>query len=169
MPLQSLKEEKARITKRKLKPGSYAVRIVLLSALVVALWDFFQNQNLAFHPSYVNFAGLCLSVMGIYMRLVAVRTLGKRFTAELKIVQNHELVKHGVYKYIRHPAYLGTSILGIGISLIFSSLYSFLLMLALLPCYLYRIHCEEVMLLEEFGDEYREYMKKTKKIIPFIY
>lgn len=169
MPLQKLEGGKVHITKRKLKPGSYAVRIVFFSALIVALWDFFQNQSMAFHPSLVNLAGLCLSVIGVYMRLVAVRTLGKQFTAELKIMQNHELIKRGIYQYIRHPAYLGTSILGIGISLIFSSLYSFLLMLALFPCYLYRIHYEENMLLERFGNEYREYMKKTKKIIPFIY
>jgi len=37
------------------------------------------------------------------------------------------------------------------------------------PLTLYRIGVEERMLIERFGDEYREYMKKTKKIIPFIY
>ncbi|MFQ6077173.1 MAG: methyltransferase family protein, partial [Candidatus Bathyarchaeia archaeon] len=56
-----------------------------------------------------------------------------------------------------------------GIPLFFSSLYGFLLMLGLFPCYLYRIRIEENMLLEKFGDEYREYIKKTKKIIPFVH
>jgi len=46
---------------------------------------------------------------------------------------------------------------------------SFLLMLGLIPLMLYRIKIEEKMLIEKFGDEYRQYMEKTKKLIPFIY
>jgi len=42
-------------------------------------------------------------------------------------------------------------------------------MLGLIPCFLFRIKIEENMLIEKFGDEYREYMKDTKKIIPFIF
>jgi len=42
-------------------------------------------------------------------------------------------------------------------------------MLGLIPCFLYRIKIEESMLIKKFGDEYREYTEKTKKIIPFIY
>ncbi|MFQ5712267.1 MAG: methyltransferase family protein [Candidatus Geothermarchaeales archaeon] len=70
---------------------------------------------------------------------------------------------------MRHPAYLGSLLLSPGIPLIFSSFYGFLLILWIIPCFLYRIRIEESMLLEKFGDEYREYMKETKKIIPFIY
>jgi len=56
-----------------------------------------------------------------------------------------------------------------GFSLLFSSLYGFILMQGFVSLTLYRIGVEERMLTERFGDEYREYMKKTKKIIPFIY
>jgi protein-S-isoprenylcysteine O-methyltransferase Ste14 len=158
-----------KIIKRKYTPGSLLVRIFFLSALSVTLWDFFQIQHAAFHLGFMTLTGFCLSIVGIYLRLVAVRTLGKYFSIELKTLQDHKLITQGVYKYIRHPAYLGTSLFGIGIPLIFSSLYGFLVMLPLIPCYLYRISHEENMLLEKLGDEYREYMKKTKKILPFLY
>ena len=114
-------------------------------------------------------AGLGLFFIGISTRVVAVRTLGKYFSPKLRTLQNHRLVDYGIYKHVRHPAYLGTLLFSIGIPLIFSSLYGFLLMLVLFPCYLYRIKFEERMLLEKLGDEYREYTKKTKKIIPLIY
>ena len=119
--------------------------------------------------SLVNVAGLCLFLIGVYIRVVAMRTLGKYFLTDLRTLQNHRLIKHGIYRHIRHPAYLGTLLFTIGIPLIFSSLYGLLLMLTLFPSYLYRIRIEESVLLEELGDEYREYMKKTKRIIPFIY
>jgi protein-S-isoprenylcysteine O-methyltransferase Ste14 len=126
-------------------------------------------QGMPIRLSLVNVAGLGLFLIGVYIRVVAMRALGKYFLTDLRTLQNHRLVKQGIYKHIRHPAYLGTVLFSIGIPLIFSSLYGFLLMLVLFPSYLYRIRIEESVLLEEFGEEYQEYMKKTKKIIPFIY
>lgn len=145
------------------------MRIVFLAAIIVTLWDFFQVQHVAFNLGFVNLSGFCFSIIGIYTRLVAIRTLGRFFSTELKMLQDHKLITHGIYKHIRHPAYLGTSLFGIGIPLIFSSLYGFLIMLALIPCYMYRISHEENMLLKKLGDEYREYTKRTKKMLPFLY
>jgi protein-S-isoprenylcysteine O-methyltransferase Ste14 len=156
--------------KRADKIARYRIRLILFfSALFVTLWDFVLIQEMAISSISVNLVGLGLFVIGVYIRVMAVRTLDKYFLTDLTTLQNHRLVKHGVYKYIRHPAYLGTLLFSIGVPLIFSSHYGFLLMLALFPCYLYRIRLEESVLLEKFGDEYREYKKKTKKVVPFIY
>ena len=157
-------------TERADRIARYYIRLILFfSALLVTLWDFVLIQGMPIRLSLVNVAGLGLFLIGVYIRVVAMRTLAKYFLTDLRTLQNHRLIKHGIYKHIRHPAYLGTVLFSIGISLIFSSLYGFLLMLVLFPSYLYRIRIEESVLLEEFGEEYREYMKKTKKIIPFIY
>lgn len=143
--------------------------LVFFSALLVTLWDFVKIQEMTYRLSLVNVVGLGLFSMGVSIRLVARRALGKYFSSGLKTTQKHELIKHGIYKYIRHPAYLGSLLLSPGVPLIFSSLYGFLLILGIIPCFLYRIRIEESMLIEKFGNEYREYMKETKKIIPFIY
>ena len=157
-------------TERVDKIARRNIRIILFFlGLIVTLLDFVLIQEMAVRFILVNVAGLGLFLIGVYVRVVAQRTLGKYFLTDLRTLQNHRLVKHGIYRYIRHPAYLCTVLFSIGISLIFSSLYGFLLMLALFPSYLYRIRIEESVLLEEFGDEYREYMKKTKRILPFIY
>jgi len=139
------------------------------SALLITLWDFVNIQEMTYHLSLVNVVGLGLFSIGVSLRIVARRTLSKYFSHGLKTSQKHELIKHGLYKYIRHPAYLGSLLLSPGIPLIFSSLYGFFLMLGLIPCFLYRIRIEESMLLEKLGNEYREYMKNTKKLIPYVY
>jgi len=144
-------------------------RSFLLSALIVALCDFVILQKVTFHLGLMNVTGVCLFLLGVYIRITAIRTLGKYFLTNLGALQNHRLVKHGVYKYIRHPAYLGTFLFGSGITLFFSSLFGFLLMVGLLLSYLYRIKNEEHMLIQIFGEEYQEYKKRTKKVIPFIY
>ena len=55
------------------------------------------------------------------------------------------------------------------IPLVLSSVYGFLVMLGIVPLFLYRIGIEEKMLIEKFGDEYLQYMKRTRKLIPLIY
>lgn len=143
--------------------------LVFILALLVTIWDSVQVQGMIYRFGIVNAVGLGLFVTGVSIRLMARRTLGRYFSHVLRTLQKPELIKHGIYKHFRHPAYLGSLLLSSGIPMIFSSLYGFFLMLGLIPCFLYRIKIEESMLIEKFGDEYREYMKKTKKIIPFIY
>ena len=143
--------------------------LIFVLALLVTVWDFVRVQGMIYRFDIANTIGLALFSIGVSIRIAARRTLGKYFSSGLKASQKHELIKHGIYKHIRHPAYLGSHLLSIGIPLIFSSLYGLFLMLGLIPCFQYRIKVEESMLLEKFGDEYREYMKKTKKLIPFVY
>ena len=143
--------------------------LVFALALLVAALDFIYIQKGVYRFGIVNAAGLALFLIGVVIRFVGKRTLGKYYSYGLRTLSDHKLVKHGIYKHIRHPISLAAIIYDVGIPLFFSSLYGFLLMLGLIPLMLYRIKIEEKMLIEKFGDEYREYMKKTKKLIPFIY
>lgn len=131
--------------------------------------DFVAVQGMNFRFGILNAIGLSLSLIGLFIRRVAKRALGKYYSYGLKIFQGHKLIKHGIYKNIRHPCYLAMILYSVGIPLFFSSLYGFLLMLGLIPCIIYRIRIEEKMLIEKFGNEYLEYMKKTRKLIPYIY
>lgn len=95
------------------------------------------------------------------------RALGKYYSYGLKPPE--KLIKHGIYKHIRHPLYLAMLLYTAGIPLTFSSVYGFMLTLGFISFIMYRIKIEDKMLIEKFEDEYREYMKKTKKLIPYIY
>jgi protein-S-isoprenylcysteine O-methyltransferase Ste14 len=88
----------------------------------------------------------------------------------VSIIEKHEMIETGIYKVIRHPAYLGylTSLLGIGLVL---GNWVGLTALVMLPLagILYRIHVEESELLGYFGSAYQEYASRTKRLLPGIW
>jgi len=143
--------------------------LVFFFALFVSFWEFVAVQGMVFRFSVLSVSGLILFVVGVGIRLAGKRALGKYYSYGLRVLPDHKLVTSGIYKYVRHPISLAVLVYGPGIPLIFSSLYGFLITLALSPLVLYRITIEERMLIQKFGDEYRDYIKRTKKIIPFLH
>jgi protein-S-isoprenylcysteine O-methyltransferase Ste14 len=85
-------------------------------------------------------------------------------------VENHELIETGLYKYIRHPGYLGQLIIFLGIATSLSNWLSVLLMIIpVLLGYINRINVEEKFMIEQMGQHYVDYQKRTKRLIPHIY
>ena len=119
-------------------------------------------------PSF-RYLGLIVIFAGIILRFIAVISLGKFFTVDVTIREDHKLKTDGVYKFLLHPSYFAslTSFIGFGIS-INSWIGLTLIIVAVLTVFIYRIKIEEKILIEQFGAEYLEYKKMTKGIIPFI-
>ena len=147
---------------------------MVLASFLVAVLDFVLIQNLRFQV--FAFVGLVLLMIGGYFRIKARLELRKKAgfgslaaTGRLQIVESHHLVKDGLYKHIRHPIYLGEILRNFGVVSIFSSVYGVLLMAVATGFLFFRMKNEEKMLIEQFGEEYREYQRMTKKIIPYIY
>lgn len=144
------------------------------AGFIVAILDFVFLQNLQFQV--FAFAGLLLSAVGGYVRHRSRLELKKKAgfgslvsTARLQIVERHQLVKDGLYKHVRHPIYLGETLRNFGFVLIPSSIYGALLIAVATIFLFFRMGIEEKMLIEVFGDEYKEYQKNTKKMIPYLY
>jgi protein-S-isoprenylcysteine O-methyltransferase len=86
------------------------------------------------------------------------------------VKQDHKLIQHGPYRFIRHPAYAAFILMGLGISIGFSSLLGIIaLFTVLLPALIYRIQVEEDLLGAEFGDLYKQYALHTRRLIPFLW
>lgn len=120
--------------------------------------------------SWLRYSGLLIIVFGMILRFIAIKTLGKYFSVDLSIHDNHELIRKGLYRYIRHPSYTGSllSFLGFGISL--NNWMSLIIVFVpILISFLYRINIEERLLLEQVGLNYNNYKKTTKRLIPLIY
>ncbi|MFW9992940.1 MAG: methyltransferase family protein [Candidatus Odinarchaeota archaeon] len=113
--------------------------IIFFSALLVTVLEYIVVQGSAFHISLMTLAGLVTMITGVTIRVVARMTLKKHFTHGLRTSSNHQLVMNGIYKHLRHPAYLGSLLFSPGIPLFFSSTSGFFIMLLLVPCFLYRI------------------------------
>ena len=143
--------------------------LVFSLALLVSFWDFVTVQGMVFRFSVFTVLGLILFVVGVGIRLAGKRALGRYYSYGLRVLPDHKLITGVIYGRVRHPISLAVLIYDPGIPLIFSSLYGFLITLALIPLILYRITIEERMLIQKFGDEYRDYMRRTKKLIPFLY
>ncbi len=148
--------------------------LVFSAGLVISAWEGFDGfVELARNPrslhllSIYNIVGLALLVIGFAIAFVAVGTLRRSYASTLVIRENHQLITHGIYRFTRHPVYLGVIIVSIGMPVFASSLYGLLTMSALIPIFLNRIRMEERMLTDEFGDAYRTYRGATSKLIPY--
>lgn len=118
----------------------------------------------------VPYIGLGLIAFGIFLRFFSVITLGKYFTVDITIRVNHKLKKDGIYRFIRHPSYLGSIISFIGFGISLNNVISLLIIsLMVIVAMLNRIRIEEKLLQKQFGDEYIDYMKRTYRLIPWVY
>jgi len=114
--------------------------------------------------------GMALFSAGLVIRLRSIAALKRYFTYSVSKVHGHKIVDTGMYKRLRHPGYLGQLIIFLGISMSISNWLSMLaMMIPVAFGYAYRIAVEERFMVEQFGDEYLDYQKRTKKLVPFIY
>ena len=120
-------------------------------------------------PDWVFYPGIVLMWVGVLFRQWAIAVLGRFFSTSVRIVENHRVVEKGPYRLVRHPSYTGILITFIGISLTVQSLGALLVLLAVFSvAFGYRIRVEEKTLLSELGDNYANYMKRTKRLIPYL-
>ena len=121
-------------------------------------------------PDILFWLGILLIYAGIALRISAIKVLGRYFTTSVAVVADQQVVEDGPYRLIRHPSYTGflITLLGFGLSLT----NNWLSLLAIMGCALigfsYRIRVEEHVLQEQLGQRYQEYMRRTKRLIPFV-
>jgi protein-S-isoprenylcysteine O-methyltransferase len=126
--------------------------------------------DLIFARPVLFYLGLGLMLAGLGLRAYAIRQLGRYFTPEVAIQPGQHVVDQGLYRYLRHPSYTGTFITILGYGLALTNGLSLAIMLVLPGlAYAFRMRVEEAALREAFGDEYRDYMRRTKRLIPFIF
>ena len=122
------------------------------------------------HGRFFALAGVVLFVAGLVLRWWAIITLGRFFTVDVTIEKDHELVERGPFRLVRHPSYTGVLLGFVGFALALRNWAG--LLIVLLPIFvalLYRMNVEEEALSHALGSRYVEYMKRTKRLLPFIY
>ncbi len=119
---------------------------------------------------WMEYGGVGLFVFGIGMFVWARRTLGVNYSGHLSVKEGQKLIQSGPYRMIRHPAYAGYFLMALGLALGYSSLVGIASTLfALLPCMIYRIHIEDQLLAEHFGEQFDQYCRKVKRLIPGVW
>lgn len=128
------------------------------------------QASLHWNQGMIFFLGISCMLLGIAFRWYAIRVLGRFFTVNVAIHPEHTLVQTGPYRYIRHPSYTGALITQFGFGLAlgnWASISAILLCMAI--AYTYRISIEESALMAALGAPYREYMRRTSRLIPFLF
>ena len=114
--------------------------------------------------------GMAIVLLGTALRWQAIRTLGSSFTGSVVLEEAQKLVSHGLYRRIRHPAYTGILLVVLGFGLMMDNWASILaITTGMFVGLLYRISIEEAALCQYFGQDYRDYMACTKRLIPFLF
>jgi protein-S-isoprenylcysteine O-methyltransferase Ste14 len=156
----------------KKKDNAKGSTILLRASLYVSIvLAFLLSENkITLLPDWLFYPGVLLMVLGLLVRQGAIIVLGRSFTQTISVQKNQKVVDHGPYRYIRHPSYLGLFMIVIGIGVALQTWGGILVIIVLFGLAVgYRIHIEEKFLVLELGDEYIKYMKKTKRLIPFIF
>ncbi len=116
------------------------------------------------------FIGISLMLAGLAFRFYAMSVLGRFFTYDVAVQADQTVVEIGPYRYIRHPSYTGAFITLVGLGL---ALGNWVGLLALLACmataYAYRISVEEAALVAALGEPYKQYMRRTRRLVPFLF
>jgi protein-S-isoprenylcysteine O-methyltransferase Ste14 len=112
--------------------------------------------------------GIAIAVLGIIVRGYAVISLGRFFTTRVMTQPGQMVVERGPYRWIRHPSYTGALLTVLGILLCQANWLSLACFPLALPGFAYRISVEESALTAALGDAYRDYMRRTKRLVPFV-
>jgi len=111
--------------------------------------------------------GAAAMAAGLWLFWRSHADLGDSWSVTLELNAEHRLVTRGVYHLVRHPMYLSFFVLGIGQALLLANWIAGLSGLAATALLVaVRLPHEEAMMIEAFGDEYRDYMRRTGGILP---
>lgn len=114
--------------------------------------------------------GVMCFVIGLWLFYRSHAHLGTNWSITLEVREGHRLITQGVYRRIRHPMSLALALYSSGQALVIpnwvagpANLIAFAILFAL------RVHAEERMMFEEFGEEYAAYSARTKRLIPGVW
>jgi protein-S-isoprenylcysteine O-methyltransferase Ste14 len=115
------------------------------------------------------FAGCLLAMAGVALVLRSRAALGPAWSLAPSADYDMGFVTTGPYRFVRHPIYLGLSVMAVGQALAFSSWPAFLILLSgIVPTFAWRACTEERLLSRTFGERYALYRKRTRMIIPYL-
>lgn len=150
--------------------STLGIVVVYIGGQIAAMleWVFFRGGHVVYDVFF--WLGLVLAAGGLVFRVWCIKTLGRFFTTEVQVQQGQRIITEGPYKYVRHPSYLGAYLAIVGSTLLVHAYFSAVATAFLLGvAYYYRIVVEETTLVREFGDEYADYQKVSKRFLPFVY
>ena len=134
--------------------------------VIYAATDWLDFANYAL-PTWAGWLGVVIISGAVFVFWRSHADLGLNWSPSLEIREKHELITRGIYGVIRHPMYASQFLWVIAQPLLLQNwIAGWLDLLVFVPFYFLRVEAEEKMMLDSFGDQYHEYMKKVGSVIP---
>ena len=161
----------------KPKHTEYKTSQKIKDYILYLLWALLGLQllGLSLFPFPYTMAGQCVGLVmasiGVVISVMGRHELGVNWAhgGEYQVKNNQELVTTGIYRYIRHPIYLGVMLAYGGGQIVAGSYLSIVFLILFTYSSIVQAQKEEKLLLHHFGQKYEDYMQKTKILIPFLY
>lgn len=153
---------------RRQRVAVLLLQVAGLAIVVLAPWSD-RREVLVLASPVLRPVGLVLFVVGQVVMSWGQLALDAQFSLEVTVQRNHRLVTHGLYRYLRHPRYLGILLFTLGIALTYRSWLAVALVAVEGLVLLWRIRDEEALLQREFGAEWEAYARGSWRLLPFLY
>ena len=151
--------------------GVFIVRVIVFVALISFLVMYFAGARwidafLFPLPGWLHWTGFVIGVLSMISWTWTQVTLDTQWSAQLQLTERHRLITTGPYARIRHPLYAAMFGWAISLALLTANWIFVAIAILSIAGTMARVPKEEQMMIEAFGDEYKEYMKHTGKIFP---
>ena len=130
--------------------------------------SWFAWSQILIYPEFMRWLGVVIVLINIPLLGWIHRTLDRQYSACLQIKESHSLITEGPYSRIRHPMYTVLNGFSFGISLVTANFLVICFAILVIIPFPFVARKEEQMMIETFGDEYQEYMKRTGRFFPRI-
>lgn len=145
------------------------IALQVLSLALVVLAPYTDRHAILPLVEVGRYVGVVLFTLGFLGMMWAQAHLGRMFSYDVNLQDQHQLITDGPYRLIRHPRYLGIMAFSLGVALTFSSGVAVLVALGMAGVLLWRVQVEEAMLQQAFGAAWEAYRAQTWRLIPYVY
>lgn len=148
------------------------LHVAIYGSIATAVWLAMRGIG-RFDPAWrtpLFWAGCATMLAGIAFRAWSVRALDRYFTVDVAIGPEHQLVRTGPYRVLRHPSYNGALATFYGFGVALGSAWSLAVVAVVVTAaFLWRIRVEEAALRGAFPADYAAYARETKRLLPFVW
>ena len=149
----------------------FAVRVLMFFILLAWLVLYAINPPwlevlLAPFPGWLRWVGFALGIVSLGFWIWTQVALGKDWSPQLQLREDHHLVTTGPYARIRHPLYTAMFGYGAGLALVTANWGFIVFAVMIIAGSAARVPREEQMMIKEFGEKYKAYIQKTGKFFP---
>jgi protein-S-isoprenylcysteine O-methyltransferase len=143
------------------------ISLAVTAAIMLAArpWGAFAGRAAAW-----EIAGVALIVAGLAVRWWAILTLRHAFTVDVAVKSGQSVIESGPYAFVRHPSYTGILLSFAGMGVLLRHWTSLIVLLVpITVALLYRIGIEERALVTGLGEAYADFMRRRRRLVPFVY